>query len=153
MKIGLATVAALLAATPALGQTSPNGVKAISPPGAPKTVGAWGLGSRAGDFLFLAGMQGYAPDGKLPVDPEARIRQAFLNIKALAESEGATLHDCVRVTVYLSDLHRYAGLVDKVQAELWAKPPYPPRTMMEVQRLFDDDIVEVDTVFYVPQKK
>ncbi|HSH98972.1 MAG TPA: RidA family protein [Reyranella sp.] len=154
MRTRLLLAAALVAAVSStLAQTSPNGVKAISPPGAPKPVGAWGLGSRAGDFLFLAGMQGFGPDGKLPTDPETRIRQVFLNIKALAEPEGASLHDCVRVTVYLSDLHRYAGLVDKVQAELWGKPPYPPRTMVEVQRLFDDDIVEVDTVFYTPQKK
>ena len=33
------------------------------------------------------------------------------------------------------------------------KPPYPPRTMIEVQRLFDDDIVEIDSVFYAPSKK
>jgi hypothetical protein len=38
-------------------------------------------------------------------------------------------------------------------AELWGKPPYPPRTMIEVQRLFDDDIVEIDSVFYAPVKK
>lgn len=150
--------AALLLSAPAAAQTSvptsPNGVKAINPPGATKPVGAWGLGSRAGDFLFLAGMQGVEPDtGKLSPDPETRIRRAFLNVKMLAESEGATLHDCVRVTIYLSDLHRYAGTVDRVQAEIWGKPPYPPRTMVEVQRLFDDDIIEIDTVFYAPQKK
>ena len=84
---------------------------------------------------------------------KARIRQAFVNIRHIAQSEGASLQDCVRVTVYVSDLHRYAPMVDKAQAELWGKPPYPPRTMVEVQRLFDDDIVEVDTVFYAPQKK
>ena len=28
----------------------------------------------------------------------------------------------------------------------------PPRTMIEVQRLFDDDIVEIDSVFYAPVK-
>jgi enamine deaminase RidA (YjgF/YER057c/UK114 family) len=138
----------------ALAQTSPNGVRALSPPGAPKAVGTWGLGARAGDFIFVAGMQGVDPaTNELEKDPEQRIRRAFLNIKLIAESEGATLHDCVRVTVYLSDLHRYAGIVDKVQAELWGKPPYPPRTMMEVQHLFEDDIVEIDTVFYAPQKK
>mgnify|MGYP006167232101 CR=1 FL=1 len=43
-------------------------------------------------------------------------------------------------------------VVDKVQAELWGKPPYPPRTMVEVRRLFDDDIVEIDSVFYAPKK-
>jgi enamine deaminase RidA (YjgF/YER057c/UK114 family) len=157
---GARPLACLLAGVLALGaaassaQTSPNGVKALNPPGSPKTVGTWGLGSRAGDFIFLAGIQGFRPGTfELVPDPEGRIRQAFLNIKALAQSEGATLHDCVRVTIYLSDLHRYAATVDRVQAEIWGAPPYPPRTMMEVQRLFEDDIIEIDTVFYAPLKK
>ena len=48
---------------------------------------------------------------------------------------------------------RIAPLVDKVQAELWGKPPYPPRTMFEAKRLFDNDIIEIDSVFYAPAKK
>ena len=36
----------------------------------------------------------------------------------------------MRLTVYVSDLHRYAPMVEKAQAELWGKPP---RTMIEVQ--------------------
>ncbi len=148
------TALAVVSGGPALAQTSPNGVKAINPPGAPKAVGTWGLGVRAGDFVFLAGMQGIDPaTDKLEKDPESRIRRAFQNIKLLAASEGATLQDCVRVTVYLSDLHRYGALIDKVQAEMWGKPPYPPRTMMEIQRLFEDDFVEIDTVFNAPLKK
>ena len=55
--------------------------------------------------------------------------------------------------VYVSDLARIAPLVDKVQAELWGKPPYPPRTMFEAKRLFDNDIIEIDSVFYAPAKK
>jgi len=116
--------------------------------------GTWSLGARAGDFIFVAGMQGVDPaTNALVQDPQARIRQALLNIKLIAQSEGASLQDCVRVTVYVSDLHRFAPMVDKAQAELWGKPPYPPRTMIEVQRLFDDDIVEIDSVFYAPLKK
>jgi len=133
---------------------SPNGVRTLNPPGAIKAVGTWSLGARAGDFIFIAGMQGIdLATNKLVEDPQARIRQAFLNIRLIAQSEGASLQDCVRVTVYVSDLHRYAAMVDKAQAELWGKPPYPPRTMIEVQRLFDDDIVEIDSVFYAPMKK
>jgi len=86
-------------------------------------------------------------------DPYARIRQAFLNIRLIAQSEGASLQDCVRLTVYVSDLHRFAPMVDQAQAELWGKPPYPPRTMIEVQRLFNNDIVEIDSVFYAPVKR
>jgi enamine deaminase RidA (YjgF/YER057c/UK114 family) len=135
--------------------TSPNGVKTLNPPGAISTGSdTWSVGVRAGDFIFVAGMQGVDPaTNKLVEGNEARIRQAFLNLKSIAQSEGATLQDCVRLTVYVSDLHRFALLVSKVQAELWGKPPYPPRTMFEVQRLFDDDIVEIDSVFYAPLKK
>jgi enamine deaminase RidA (YjgF/YER057c/UK114 family) len=133
---------------------SPNGVKTLDPPGAVKAEGTWSLGARAGDFVFVAGMQGVDPATNVLVqDPQARILRAFLNLKLIAESEGASLQDCVRITVYVSDLHRYAPMVDKAQAELWGGPPYPPRTMVEVQRLFDDDIVEVDSVFYAPVKR
>jgi 2-iminobutanoate/2-iminopropanoate deaminase len=151
----MCATAIVLAATPGGAQAQPpNGVKTLDPPGAIKAEGTWSLGARAGDFVFVAGMQGIDPATNILVpDPQARIRQAFLNLKLIAQSEGASLKDCVRITVYVSDLHRYAPMVDKAQAELWGGPPYPPRTMVEVQRLFDDDIVEVDSVFYAPVKK
>jgi 2-iminobutanoate/2-iminopropanoate deaminase len=152
--LALACVAAIaMASSLALAQ-SPNGVKTLDPPGAIKAEGTWSLGARAGDFVFVAGMQGIDPATNILVqDPQGRILRAFLNLKLIAESEGATLQDCVRLTVYVSDLHRYAPMVDKAQEQLWGKPPYPPRTMVEVQRLFDDDIVEIDSVFYAPVKK
>ncbi len=133
---------------------SPNGVKTLDPPGAIKAEGTWSLGARAGDFVFVAGMQGIDPKtNTLVKDPQARIRQAFLNIKLIAASEGASLKDCVRLTVYLSDLRRFAPMVETAQAELWGGPPYPPRTMIQVTRLFDGDIAEIDSVFYAPAKK
>jgi 2-iminobutanoate/2-iminopropanoate deaminase len=97
---------------------SPTNVKTLSPPGAISTgTDAWSVGARAGDFIFIAGMQGIDPaTNKLVDGDEARIRQAFLNLKFIAQSEGATLRECVRITVYVSDLHRFAPLVSKVQA-------------------------------------
>jgi enamine deaminase RidA (YjgF/YER057c/UK114 family) len=152
----LAVVAALLLAA-SLGSAhsqSPNGVKTLDPPGAIKAEGTWSLGARAGDFIFVAGMQGIDPaTNKLVEDPQMRILRAFLNIKTIAESEGASLKDCVRLTVYVSDLPRFAPMVEKAQSQLWGGPPYPPRTMVEEKRLFDDDIVEIDSVFYAPVKK
>jgi 2-iminobutanoate/2-iminopropanoate deaminase len=155
-RLPLAVVAAVLLAA-SLGSAqaqSPNGVKTLDPPGAIKAEGTWSLGARAGDFIFVAGMQGIDPaTNKLVEDPQMRILRAFLNIKTIAESEGASLKDCVRLTVYVSDLPRFAPMVEKAQTELWGGPPYPPRTMVEVKRLFDDDIVEIDSVFYAPVKK
>ena len=135
-RLALACLAAIaLPAGFALAQ-SPNGVRTLDPPGAIKAEGTWSLGARAGDFVFVAGMQGIDPrTNTLIKDPQARIRQAFLNIKLIAASEGVSLKDCVRLTVYLSDLPRFAPMVEKAQAELWGGPPYPPRTMIEVKRL------------------
>ena len=42
-------------------QLSPNGVKTLSPTGAIKPTGTWSLGTRAGDFIFVAGMRGIDP--------------------------------------------------------------------------------------------
>jgi enamine deaminase RidA (YjgF/YER057c/UK114 family) len=155
-RLALTSVTAIaLAASLALALAqSPNGVKTLDPPGAIKAEGTWSLGARAGDFVFVAGMQGIDPaTNTLVADPQARILRAFLNIKLIAASEGASLKDCVRLTVYVSDLPRFAPMVEKAQAELWGGPPFPPRTMVEVKRLFDDDIVEIDSVFYAPVKK
>jgi enamine deaminase RidA (YjgF/YER057c/UK114 family) len=151
----LSAVAVAMASSLGVAQSPPpTRVKTLSPPGAIKAEGTWSLGARAGDFVFVAGMQGVDPKtNALVEDPQARILRAFLNLKLIAESEGASLRDCVRLTVYVSDLKRFAPMVDKAQAELWGRPPYPPRTMVEVRRLFDDDIVEIDSVFYAPTNK
>src|SRR5882757_5393602 len=115
-RFAIACVAAIvMAASPGLAQ-SPNGVKTLAPPGAFKAEGTWSLGVRAGDFIFVAGMPGIDPATSTMVqDPKAQIRQAFLNVRLIAQSEGASLQDCVRLTVYLSDLNRFAPLVDAVQ--------------------------------------
>jgi 2-iminobutanoate/2-iminopropanoate deaminase len=135
-------------------ELSPNGVKTLAPEGAIKTTGTWALGTRAGDFIYVAGMRGIDPKTNTLVQgDEARIRQGFLNMKLIAESEGATLRDAVRIVVYVTEMVRLRPLVNKVQEELWGKGPYPPRTILEIKRLNQDDIFEVEGTFYAPAKK
>ena len=133
---------------------SPNGVKTLAPDGAIKSTGTWALGTRAGDFVYVAGMRGIDPKTNTLVEgDQARIRQGFLNMQLVAESEGACLRDCVRIVVYVTDMSRFRPLVNKIQDELWGEGPYPPRTIIEVQRLNQDDIFEVEGTFYAPMKK
>jgi len=133
---------------------SPNGVRTLTPLGAIKPTGTWSLGTRAGDFIYVAGMRGIDPQSNTLVQgDEARIRQAFLNMRMIAESEGATLRDAVALVVFTTDMYRFRPIVNKIQAELWGDGPYPPRTIVEVHRLNDDDIVEVQGTFYAPTKK
>jgi 2-iminobutanoate/2-iminopropanoate deaminase len=129
------------------------GVRNLSPPGAIAPTGTWSLGARAGDFVFVAGMRGIDPASNALVEgAEARIRQAFANMRRIAESEGASLASCVRIVVYVTDMAALRPLVNKVQAELWNGGPYPPRTIVEVARLNQDDIFEVEGTFYVTPK-
>jgi 2-iminobutanoate/2-iminopropanoate deaminase len=154
-KLTVAVAALAVSVSSAQAQSpSPNGVKTLSPPGAIKSTGTWNVGTRAGDFVFVAGMRGIDPaTNQLVQGDEARIRQGFLNMKLIAESEGATLRDATRLVVYVTDMFRFRPLVNKVQEELWGQGPYPPRTIVEVHRLNQDDIFEVEGTFYAPARK
>jgi len=124
----------------------------LAPKGAIAPTGPWSLGARAGDFVFVAGMRGIDPaNNKLVDGDEARIHQAFMNMKLIAGSEGASLADCVRLTVFVTDMSRLRPLVNKIQEALWGSDPYPPRTIVEVSRLNQDDIFEVEGTFYAPK--
>jgi enamine deaminase RidA (YjgF/YER057c/UK114 family) len=75
-------------------------------------------------------------------------------MRDLAEMAGAELADCVRLVVYTTDMYRYRPMCNEVQAELWGADAnrYPPRTIVEVDRLNEDDIVEVEGTFWNPAK-
>ena len=153
---GVAGIVAALSAAPHAGaqQSSQAAVKTLSPAGAIAPTGTWSLGARAGDFVFVAGMRGIDPrTTTLVPGEEARVMQAFRNMQFIAESEGASLRDAVRLVVYVTDMFRYRPLVNKVQEQLWGPGPYPPRTIVEVDRLNQDDIIEVEGTFYAPPKR
>ena len=130
-----------------------RGVRILSPVSAIAPTGTWSLGARAGDFVFVAGMRGIDPaSNRILGTEEERIRVAFTNMKTIAASAGASLADCVRLTVYVTDMGRLRPLVNKGQEELWAGGSYPPRTIVEVAKLNQDDIFEVEGTFYAPEK-
>src|SRR6266576_7080324 len=100
----IAAPVVLIALTGLAAGQSPERVKTLAPEGAIKTTGTWSLGARAGDFVYVAGMRGIDPKTNTLVQgEEARIRQGFLNMQMIAESEGASLRDCVRIVVYVTD--------------------------------------------------
>jgi 2-iminobutanoate/2-iminopropanoate deaminase len=130
-----------------------NRVLPLSPPGAVAPTGPWSVGARAGDFVFVAGMRGIDPASNALVPGEAdRVRQAFANMAQVAAAEGASLRDAVRLVVYVTDMGRHRPIVNRVQEELWAGGPYPPRTIVEVSHLNQDDIVEVEGTFFAPRR-
>ncbi|KAK8087352.1 endoribonuclease L-PSP [Apiospora phragmitis] len=113
--------------------TSPLGVDIYNPAELFNASGTWSMMSRAGNTLYISGMRGFYPSNTT-LAPVGRERTS-----------------CVRLQVFVTDMHRWRPLVNQVQEELWREvaPNYPPRTILEVQRLNDDDIVEVEGTFYL----
>ena len=90
-------------------------IEVLSPPGTFKPTGPWSPGVRAGDFVFVAGMRGIDPSTNMPVEgDEARVRQAFTNMKTIVEAAGGTLRDTVRLAVYVTDMNRHRPLVNRI---------------------------------------
>ncbi|GJD40940.1 MULTISPECIES: RidA family protein [Methylobacterium] len=116
--------------------------------------GTWSIGARAGDFVFIGGMRGVdRATGQLIEGEEARIRRMFDNMLAAAAVAGATKSDAVRLTVFVTDVARLRPIVNTVQKDIWGDGPYPPRTVLEVPRLDQNDIAEIDGTFYRPTVK
>lgn len=98
-------------------------------------------------------MRGIDPvDSTLVPEGIERVRQAYKNMATLAEMAGAELYDCLRIVVYVTDMNQYRPMCNDVQVELWGEDAnkYPPRTIIEVSALNEDDIVEVEGTFYLP---
>jgi 2-iminobutanoate/2-iminopropanoate deaminase len=128
-------------------------IEFLSPPGGFKPTGTWSLGVRAGDFVFVSGMRGIDPaTNTLVQGDEAGVRQAFQNMQTIVEAAGGKLRNAVRLVVYVTDMNRHRPLVNKIQEEFWGGGPYPPRTIVEVSRLNQDDIVEVEGTFFCPTR-
>ena len=123
--------------------------------GAIKPTGTWSVGTRAGDFVYVAGMRGIDPKTNTLVEgDEARIRQGFLNMKLIAESEGASLRDAVRIVVYVTDMAAFAAAGEQgAGGAVGARGPIRRAPSSRCDRLNQDDIFEVEGTFYAPVKK
>lgn len=102
---------------------------------------------RAGDWLICSGQIG-ASDGELADGVEAQVKQAVENIAELLASEGASLHDVVKTTVFLVDMDDYATMN---QVYLTAFDGHrPARSAVAVAALPTGARVEIEAWAYAP---
>ena len=59
---------------------------------------------RAGDWLIVSGQVGLGDSGLVEGGVVPETTQALANLRALLESEGATMADVVKTTVFLADI-------------------------------------------------
>lgn len=119
----------------------------------PNPVGSFSLGTKAGPLLFLSAQVGIDPAsgrlvqscaelpdevgrslgmGKLAPDSwsgpvQAQCWQLFQNVKAVLEEQGASLHDILRINMWMTDFSDLPALMP-VRSRPWAPEVPPPIT-------------------------
>lgn len=110
-------------------------------------TGPWNILADTGSWVFLAGIRGISPvTNQLVEGEEARIHQVFDNIELAAAAVGLNRQHIARLTVYVTDMDRYRPLVNQVQQQRWGKASLPPRTILQVSGLNQDDFIEIETI-------
>jgi reactive intermediate/imine deaminase len=113
---------------------------------APSAIGTYSQAIRSGDLLFMSGQIPLVPATMEIVDGdfEARARQVFENLRAVAEAAGGNLDQIVKLTIYLTDLGNFAK-VNSVMEDYFTAP-YPARAALGVASLPKGVDIEAEAI-------
>ena len=113
----------------------------------PPPKGPYSPAVRAGGFVYVSGQ---TPrniiSGELVGDDIAtQTRQTLSNVQRVLSEAGATMHDVVSVTIYLTSVDDWAAM-NSVYTEFFSSP-FPSRTAVGCS--LRDILVEISAVAYV----
>lgn len=118
----------------------------ISTSNAPAAIGPYSQAIRAGSTVYLS--------GQIPLDPEtghlvpggfdAQVHRAFKNLREVAQAAGGSLGECVKLTLFLTDLSKFPQ-VNTIMQEYF-QAPFPARSTVEVSGLPREAQFEVEAV-------
>ena len=116
---------------------------------APAAIGTYSQAVSAGRTVYLS--------GQIPLDPDTmtlvgdsfatQCDQVFKNLEAVTEAAGGSLHDIVKLTIYLTDLGNFAA-VNEIMAQFFEEP-YPARAAVGVSALPKDSQLEIDAIMEI----
>ena len=125
---------------------------ATNPPGVPAPIRGYYSNCvrvSSGPLLFVAGQVGMDLQGKIPTTAAAQAELALKNIETILASEGATLADVVKVTVYVTDM-RYLDEITPARLKAFPKEG-PASAIVQVAGLaFPELKVEIEAVAVAP---
>jgi 2-iminobutanoate/2-iminopropanoate deaminase len=122
--------------------------EAVSTDKAPKAIGPYSQGVKAGDFVFTAGQAGVDPaTGKLVEGGIGeQTRRTLKNIQVILETAGTSLDRVVKCGVFLQDMADFSAM-NAVYAEFFSPDKNPPaRTTVQAAKLPLGALVEIDAV-------
>lgn len=102
---------------------------------------------RAGDWLVCSGQLGLVDGALVSGGVQDELRQAIENLRALLESEGASLADVVKTTLFLRHMRDYP-LVNETYVEGFGDTR-PARSAVAVAELPLHALVEIEAWAFV----
>jgi len=119
--------------------------KIIKTDKAPGAIGPYSQAVETGGYVFTAGQIPLHPvTGKIPDGIQAQTRQSLSNVEAILASEGLTMENVVKVTVFLQDMEMFSDM-NEVYGTFF-KGEYPARSAVEVARLPKDVLIEIEAI-------
>jgi 2-iminobutanoate/2-iminopropanoate deaminase len=119
---------------------------------APRAIGPYSQGVRAGSLLFTSGQIALHPETQQVVGSTIaeQAEQVFANLKAILEAGGSSFSQVVKATVFLKNFDDFAAMNAIYAEHLASAGSQPPaRTTVEVSRLPKDVLIEIDLVALV----
>lgn len=118
---------------------------------APAAVGPYSqaVAAPAGKTIYLSGQIGLEPGtGELVSENfEGQVRQSFANMQAVIEAAGGTLGSIVKLTLFLTDLGKFAS-ANAIMADI-VPQPFPARSTVGVASLPKGAQFEVEAIIVV----
>lgn len=118
---------------------------------APAAVGPYSQAVAAGPgtTVYLSGQIGLEPGtGELVSENfEGQVRQSFANMQAVIEAAGGKLENIVKLTLFLTDLGKFAS-ANAIMADIIPQP-FPARSTLGVASLPKGAQFEVEAIIVV----
>ncbi|MBC2769435.1 reactive intermediate/imine deaminase [Pusillimonas sp. T2] len=118
---------------------------------APAAVGPYSqaIATDGGKTVYLSGQIGLEPaTGELVSENfEGQVRQAFANMQAVIEAAGGSLASIVKLTLYLTDISKFAS-ANAIMADIIPQP-FPARSTIGVASLPKGAQFEVEAIIVI----
>jgi 2-iminobutanoate/2-iminopropanoate deaminase len=113
---------------------------------APAAIGPYSQAVKVGNVLYCSGQIGLEPVTAQLVTGgfDAQVKQAFANLKAVVEAAGGNMDQCVKLTLFLTDLSKFAT-VNELMAQNFSQP-FPARSTIGVASLPRGAEFEVEAI-------
>ncbi len=119
---------------------------AVSTDRGPKAIGPYSQAIKVPGLMFISGQTPLDPKTGDMVGTEVVIQteRVLDNIEGILESQGLSMANVVKTTVFLKDMNDFAAM-NKVYASRFPEPA-PARSTIQVAKLPKDALVEIEAI-------